>query len=437
MNQCSQRLLVIQKIIALSVLYSLSHVAYASSEQDEIILLRNEVSELRSLIQKNSQYQDVGKPAPETIKSKVASDVLGFKTKTGAQFELYGVIRAYTSYQFEGGDGMFNRINEVGLGDSSIKNKLDTTLTTTRIGMNFTDQIQEDQKVTAKLEMDFRGGTNNDSLRIRHAYLTFNNWLLGQTTSSFLALDFQPDMVDFGGPLGAGATRTPMVRYSNNFKSTDYFVGLEKASSDSRLPALTAKATSNFLRNKMKASVRGLLTEVRSKEAYTNIVDSSGQVIDSVQSSQNDSKLGWGVALGMKYQITDDLFVLGDYSHVKGDSKFLFYTNSAFNISPSSLQINLNEFDAFTIGATYKFTPKLSSTLAYGAMFANDHNEFAKQAWSDSAQNKSLQQGWLNMMYSPIKPVAFGLEYLYGERKTFDGQLGKDNRIVGMVRYSF
>ena len=40
-------------------------------------------------------------------------------------------------------------------------------------------------------------------------------------------------------------------------------------------------------------------------------------------------------------------------------------------------------------------------------------------------------------MYSPVSPITFGLEYVYGERKTFNGQKGKDNRVGAMARYNF
>jgi hypothetical protein len=40
------------------------------------------------------------------------------------------------------------------------------------------------------------------------------------------------------------------------------------------------------------------------------------------------------------------------------------------------------------------------------------------------------------MMYSPVPPVTLGVEYIYGERKTFSGQKGKDNR-VGAMAYNF
>ena len=71
-------------------------------------------------------------------------------------------------------------------------------------------------------------------------------------------------------------------------------------------------------------------------------------------------------------------------------------------------------------------------------MLANDSNDYANNlASTDTVQNKTLQQGWLNVMYSPVTPVTLGVEYVYGERETFSGETGKDNRVGAMARYNF
>ncbi|MBP7880525.1 DcaP family trimeric outer membrane transporter [Acinetobacter sp. NIPH 1852] len=420
--------------------------AHASSEQEQIQQLRAEVNELRALLEQYlppiKQQSDAPKVV-ETPTTVIANNdnaqtvtteatqksPLGFSTASGAQVQLYGFLRGDASYQVKGGDGIFNRINKVDLeGQEKNSDRFYSTATVTRFGLDFKAPV-EGAKVGAKLEVDFRGGSSNDTIRIRHAYLTYNDWLFGQTTSTFLATDVQPEMLDFNSPLGIGTFRTPMVRYSGKLDSDiSYAIALEKSNDDNRVPAFTSKLKYDFAEGKGTSSARVLLTEARSKAAFDK---------DHKQISANDSDLGWGVAVGAKYKFTDALQAMIDYSHVKGDSKFLLYSNNAFNVNPNNLDIHLNEFDAFTAGASYQITPKLRSTLAYGAMFADDSNDFAKQAVTDATQNKTLQQGWWNVMYSPVTPITFGLEYIYGERKTFDGQKGKDSRVGAMARYNF
>ncbi|RLZ11225.1 DcaP-like protein [Acinetobacter sp. 2JN-4] len=421
--------------------------AHASSEQEQIQQLRAEITELRALLEQYLPQIKQQNDAPKAIEMSSATVVanndnantvtteanqkppLSFNTASGAQVQLYGFLRGDATYQVKGGDGIFNRINKVDLeGQEKNSDRFYSTATVTRLGLDFKAPV-EDAEVAAKLEVDFRGGSSNDTIRIRHAYLTYNDWLFGQTTSTFLATDVQPEMLDFNSPLGIGTFRTPMVRYSGKLDSDiSYAIALEKGNDDNRVPAFTSKLKYDFAEGKGTSSARVLLTEVRSKAAFDK---------DHKQISANDSDLGWGVAVGAKYKLTDALQAMIDFSHVKGDSKFLLYSNNAFNVNPNNLDIYLNEFDAFTAGASYQITPKLRSTLAYGAMFADDSNDFAKQAVTDATQNKTLQQGWWNVMYSPVTPITFGLEYIYGERKTFDGQKGKDSRVGAMARYNF
>ncbi|NKG34484.1 DcaP family trimeric outer membrane transporter [Acinetobacter junii] len=428
--------------LAFTVAILMMNTTQAATEQEQIQQLRDEVKELRALLEQYVPQSKQKTTSPVSGSAQVlaaqpttsSSDTnkkspLSFQTASGADVKLYGFLRGDASYQAQGGDGIFNRINKVDL-ENNEKNsdRFYSTATVTRLGLDFKAPVQG-ADVGGKLEVDFRGGTNNDTIRIRHAYLTYNDWLFGQTTSTFLATDLQPEMLDFNSPLGIGTYRTPMVRYSGSLNPvTSYAIALEKGSDDNRAPALSSKIKYDFAEGKGTTSARALLTEVRSKEAFDK---------DYHQLSANESDLGWGIALGAKYKFTDSLQAMLDYSHVKGDSKFLLYTNNAFNVNPTNYDLNLNEFDAVTVGTTYQITPKVRSTLAYGAMFAKDNNAFAQQALLDTAQNKTLQQGWLNVMFSPVTPITFGLEYIYGERKTFNGQKGKDNRVGAMARYNF
>ncbi len=60
-------------------------------------------------------------------------------------------------------------------------------------------------KLGGKVEVDFASADNgkSENLRIRHAYLTLNNWLFGQTTSNFLS-NHAPEMIDFATNIGGG-----------------------------------------------------------------------------------------------------------------------------------------------------------------------------------------------------------------------------------------
>lgn len=376
----------------------------------EIEKLKSEVAELRQML----QVPQISETNREMKQEQKLPTVNKWQSKSGAEISLYGFIRGDVAYQFEGAKGMFNSINSVALeGDpnkKSTEDRLDSTLTTTRIGLDFKAPIQ-DADIGGKVELDFRGGSDKDTVRLRHVYMTYNNWLIGQTTSTFLSTETSPEMLDFNTPLGGGTTRTPMVRYTDKLNNnTQYFVALEKGNDENRLPAATAKLSHKFAEGAGLVTARGLLQEVR------------------VRDLDDETELGWGIGLGVNYKPVNQLILNANYSHVSGDNKFLLATSDNKRYIQYGNNIELIDFDAFTLGATYKFAPQIRSTLGYGSVIYDGNN---------ANGNDHLQQGWLNVMYNPVKPITFGMEYVYGERETVEGKTGNDNRVEIMAKYDF
>ncbi len=376
-------------------------------QQQQVEELRAEIAQLKQLIINKNMVQ----PQP-----KKEVPTLGL-SKSGANVQLYGFIRGDVAYQFEGAKGMFNSIHSVALEGDANKNatedRLDSTLTTTRIGLDFKTPAQ-DADIGGKIEMDFRGGADKDTVRLRHVYMTYNNWLIGQTTSSFLSTETAPEMLDFNTALGGGTTRTSMLRYNKKINSnTQYFIGIEKGHDDNRLPMATIKLSHKFADGDGLVTARSLLQEVRLRDI-------------------NDAtELGWGAALGLRYKLTPSLQLSTNYSHVSGDNKILLASSTNQRYIQQGSGINLIDFDAFQIGATYHLNEKLRSSVGFGTLVYDDEDPITKNA------NKKLQQGWVNMMYKPYKALTFGAEYVYGERNTVNGLEGEDSRIGMMAKYDF
>jgi len=80
--------------------------------------------------------------------------------------------------------------------------------------------------LTGFIEMDFYGGGGNEKLtnsrhpRLRHAFIKYKEWTVGQTWSTFINTSALAEAADFGGPLVAsGFIRQDLVRYTTgNFQ---------------------------------------------------------------------------------------------------------------------------------------------------------------------------------------------------------------------------
>lgn len=356
----------------------------------------------------------------KTEKSK--NEVLEIKpeSKTNVKLKPYGFIRFDMAHHFQGSDKIFNTINTVPFDDQkNVNSKTFYNVNASRLGLDVQGKVNE-QDVLAKIEVDFRGGSSNDQLRIRHAYIKVNNWLFGQTTSPFVSADILPEKLDFMANLGGAIQRNPQIQYHHTIdKNTKTWVALEDGSNSrnvddqTRFPTMTGKIQIRSNDQKSVLSARALIGQKK---------------------TSTDEEVAWGIGLGGIYQIDEKNKLHADYYHVKGDSKYVLFANDAYVLDDqNNNEIIANEFDSIALGLTHKWNSQWRSTLGFGAMIAND-GEYADL--SPNA-NESLYQGWVNVMYNPTNALTYGLEYVYGKRNSFNDQTGTDSRIEAMVRYAF
>src|SRR3990167_984507 len=409
----------IAQSLALSVAALMMTTTHAATkEQQELAQLRAEVAELKALMQQQQQVQQQQAVQIQQVKAqpapvKAESPLSSFKSKSGADINLYGFVRGDANYIIEGADDDFNKVAS---SKEDVKDKLRATAKNTRLGLDFNTNVGGDNKLGGKVEVDFAG--TNEALRIRHAYLTYNNWFFGQTTSNFLS-NHAPEMIDLGTNGGGGTARIPQVRYGFNLApATKLFISAEEGDSSGTnikysVPNLTAKLTQGFADGKGSVSARALVENYKSAD---------------------DSDTACGLAAGVNYQVMDPLKISADVSYVDGNSNYLYGSNSAYVVNTSNGKIAQNEAFGVQVGGTYKFNEKLRSTLAYGALFADDSTDYATL---NSTANEEVYQAWINFIYSPVKPLDLGVEYINGKRDTFAGNSYKDNRVGLMAKYSF
>lgn len=426
------------KTLFIACACSFPMMSFAASNTDaELQQLRDEVKDLKLLMQQYAQQQqsnaqnlqqvqaqsNIAKMNAEST-SGLKIETMRLKTKAGAELTLYGNVRADASYQAEGGSAtrLYNQINTVPLaGNSESSDRLKATLAATRLGLDFKTSTP-DQDISAKIEVDFLG--TNDALRIRHAYMNYGNWLVGQTWSNFAVPDYMPETIDALAYVGGAVKRTPQVRYNHKFSQiTNLVLAAEDSkdeSSNLRLPALTARLN-HQLNERLLLSARAMATEKK---------------------TDADTETAWGIGLGTKFDVTDKTMIKADYYHVKGDSSFVSWSNSGFLTNANKEIIATNEFDSITIGITQQFNPQFRGTLGYGYMKADQNDAYINALPDKTKANKDLWQAWANVFYSPIKPISLGLEYVYGEREAFGpapngSQTGTDNRVNAVAMYNF
>jgi len=427
--------------LSLSILMLATSGYAAMTLEEQVVHLQQQVQELQNLMQQQKQTSEKISAELPILKEKSAlkTDLKQLVTKGGAEFELYGNVRADASYQFKGPSTMYNYISAVPLegtvNEGNNSDKFQSTLNATRFGFNFKTPKIGEHSIGGKVEMDFFGGAGRDTFRIRHAYLTYDQWLVGQTWSNFNAVEYFPETVDASLSVGGSLTRVPQVKYSY---PVDKNMSLAFSLEDSKAETVTTSGTQNFTTD-ANAKLKFPSAVGRLNYKFENGSALSGRLFLTQKATNhegNDDFLAWGAALGGKYQVAENTLLRFDYNHIKGDTKNVLWSNYAYVFDVNG-EMKPNEFDVVTLGLTQKITPKIRSTLGLGYMRANTDNHFADLVRNDLTQNKELKEGWINLFYNPVQPINLGVEYMYGERKTFTDQKGIDNRVNFTAIYDF
>ncbi|MBS3744509.1 MAG: porin [Wenzhouxiangellaceae bacterium] len=299
----------------------------------------------------------------------------------------------------------------------------------TRFNLGTSHQIGE-HTLESFVELDFLttpGGTerttNNFSPRLRHAFVKWNNWLVGQTWNTFMDVATLPESVDFIGPTsGTTFGRTPMVRYTNgglaialeNPESSITPVGGGRIEADdNKLPELAARYT--WSGDWGHFQLGGLLRQLE--------IDDNATGLDATET-------GWGVSLSGKFMLgRDDIRYMVHAGDGLGRQVALNFVNGAALDATGSLDA-ISTVGGF-VAYRHWWSQKWRSNVAFGILEADNPNFTGEDA------NKSTWNAQVNLFYSPVPPLSFGVEFLTAEREIESGAKGQLNRFQFTTKYAF
>ena len=417
--------------------------AQTASPQD----LEARIAQLEQLVQGLKSELEAQKaatpPAPAPLPAgaqPVQATTLMPAANPGTRFSFGGFIKLDAMYtDTDGGeipDGSTGRLFyvpstiPVGAPGSSEDADLDMHAQFSRLWFGADSEIAG-RKVKAYLEMDLFGGalgneisTNTYGVTIRHAYVSWDKWLAGQTWSNFQDVAALPDAVDFVGPTdGTIFVRQAQIRYTNgpwsfsleNPETTvaAFGSGARFNSDDNNVPDVT-------LRYLHKGdwghfTVAGLARQLKFETPLSDESESAFAV--SVSGKWN---------LGAK----DDIRYM-----VNGGSGLGRYL--AFGLGPDAMQASDGSLEALDgtagfVAWRHVFSPQWRSNLFYSmAQFDND------TALTGLGVTESARSIHANLIYTPFPKIDLGAELIFGERELESGATGEINRLHMHVKYNF
>ena len=286
-------------------------------------------------------------------------------------------------------------------------------------------------KFKAHVEMDFFGGgsnalagnetaTNTYAVTLRHAYVSWNNWLAGQTWSNFMDVAALPDAVDFVGPTdGTVFVRQAQLRYTQGPWSfsvenpqttvTPYRTGTRFNSGDNALPDVTARWLTKG--DWGHFTVAGMVRQFK-------LLDET----DTGASVSVSGKFNLGKSDDIRYAVNAG----------QGIGRYLAFGVGSDVVTEADGDISaLDGYGGF-VAWRHVFSPKVRTNLMYSAShFDND------AAFTGFGVTERTQSMHANVIYSPFPKLDLGAELIYGQRSLEDDREGDLKRLHTSVKYAF
>ncbi|MES2607302.1 MAG: DcaP family trimeric outer membrane transporter [Pseudomonadota bacterium] len=319
------------------------------------------------------------------------------------------------------------------------------------------------------IQTDFNGSQSSSAstsygLRLRHALVEWNSLMVGQTTTNFHDSDEGPYTLDNNG--FTATARRVQVRWTQKLMdglslavaaerpNTDYLAqdGTTKGNDGfgrSNLPDLTARlryeGKQGFV--SLRGIVRQLAVNVAAGEAVTTSTSSgTGALTASPASNRFASKqTGWGIGSSFKLVTSGLSSLYGQVNTGDGINQFLAVESipSAYLQVPTVSTTGAAatryaaRFDTHTgsnaiLGYEHWWTEKFRTNIA-GSYTKVKNSQFAPVSTSATQVTSRLKKVLVNAIYSPVKQIDVGIEFMYGTRETIGGTVDIANTIPGQV----
>ena len=302
----------------------------------------------------------------------------------------------------------------------------------TRFNFKATTDI-DGHKLSGFIELDFMTHTdgnertsNSYSPRIRHAFVSYDNWTVGQTWTTFQNAAALPENLDFVGAAdGTPFARQTLLRYTQgNFQFaienpettvTPNQGGTRITSGSGVIPDVIARYN--------------LKTDGGAAFSFAGIARQLNLETKIGATQIDSSALGYGASVAGIIPVgKDDLRFTATYGEGLGRYMALNYINAGVLDANGDIE-SIRTFGGF-VSYRHWWNEQWRSSVTLSGMQADND-----AALTGSGVNKDAYSGYINLLYSPSKPLTFGVEYMYAKNSKENGDDGDLSRIMFSAKY--
>jgi len=323
----------------------------------------------------------------------------------------------------------------VGPDGASGESYLDLIAKESRINFRSTHNLDNGAKLGTFFEFDFMLSSQGDERisnsyapRVRHAFVTYNNWLFGQTWMTFFNVGALPENLDFVGPAESTIFgRQAQIRYTHGnwqlaFENpettvTPYGGGGRIVADDNKVPdtVLRYNLSGDWGSFVAAGMVRQLRYEGPSGDMYID-----------------DATTSFSLSLSGKFVFAnkDDFRWMASW----GDGIGRYIGLNTSNGAVIDQNGNLKAIEQIGVFGSYRhfWNDKWRSNLTVGYLSIDNDTDLTGMGATKDAMSYHA-----NVIYSPQPKLDFGLEFIYAERKVENGNDGDLTRFQFSAKYAF
>jgi hypothetical protein len=370
---------------------------------------------------------------------------------TNTSFRLRGFVRLMGLYDF----------NPIGSTDSFVPNTIPVPQ---QSGQNYNASARMSRIATETwtptpffewtvhtfVEGDFfngpaqAAGGGGNPFRLRHAFVDFGYFRVGQQNTVFMDASTWPSVVDFQGPAGWANQRRPGARVTLPLADQLFWAGgIEQPFSD---------ITTNGLGSNVQ-DIPDFATHLRYETDFGHIQIAGLLRAVSYQPTGGEvtRRTGYGMSVGTTFHpwalligsnpvrkdnptALERCRIIGQYTFGWGIGRYLQDTVGQGldgQVDPATGGFDVLYASGYILSYEQWYNEHWLSNFTYSQTLVASNGD---QPGSTYVGGKYLAA---SLWYIPIRNLSLGVEYLWGERKNLDEERGRVNRLDALVQYNF
>lgn len=407
----------------------------AMAQGSDVAALEARVAELEAMLQ---QLLDEKKPAAPV--SAAAAKPMPPKSDSSHSYAFGGFVRLDAKLSdYSAGDLAPGSAGTqfyipgtipVGTGESAGPD-LGVDAKASRINFKSNHNLDSGDELSTFIELDFYlspGGnervSNSYNPRMRHAFIKYNDWLFGQTWSTFQDVGVLPETMDFIG-VSEGTTfmRQAMIRYTNGnwefaLENPETTItpnggGGRIVADDGALPDIVARYTIPLDGGHIK--VAGLARQ-----------------LDYDAGGLDDSETSLALSVSGKHRIGEADDIRWMITSGSGVGRYLGLNTANDAVIDGTGNLEAIDQTGFFVAYRHVWNKKWRTNLMYSALSIDNDT-----ALTGTGVTKEVYSANVNLVYQPVPKLTLGGEIMFAEREIESGLDGDMTRYIFSAKYAF